>query len=106
MEEMLAEAQKAQPQIVVISSIPPLAVTHARAIYTRLRSKFATEPIIVGLWNYSGDITRSASRIGATENDRVLTTLTEAVLQAKIYSELAEKSAQPLTAVPSVRGSG
>jgi predicted PurR-regulated permease PerM len=104
-EEMLAQVEKAQPQIVCISSIPPLAVTHARAIYARLRGRFATQPIIVGLWNYSGDITRSSSRIGATENDRVLTTLTEVVLQVKILSELAEKSAQPLAVVPSVRES-
>jgi len=104
LEEMLAEVEKAQPGVVCISAIPPLAVTHARAIYARLRTKFATQPVIVGLWGYAGDIGKSASRIGTAENVQVLTSLAEVVAQLKAFSELAHDTKQPM-AVPSVRAS-
>jgi predicted PurR-regulated permease PerM len=93
-EEMLREVSKAEPGIVCISAIPPLALTHARSIYARLRAQIPSQPIIVGLWNYSGDIAKSARRIDTPENVRVLTTLGEVVLQVKILAEAAEKSAQ------------
>ena len=61
--------------IICISAIPPLALTHARAIYERLRAQFPSQSIIVGLWNYSGDAARSASRIDTPERVQVVTTL-------------------------------
>jgi predicted PurR-regulated permease PerM len=87
-DEMLAQVVRAQCSIVCVSAIPPLAVTHARAIYARLRAQFPSQAIIVGLWNYSGDVARSASRIDTPERVHVLTTLAGVVLQVKIQAEL------------------
>jgi predicted PurR-regulated permease PerM len=93
-EEMLARAESAQPAIICISAIPPLALTHARTIYARLRMQFPSQPIIVGLWNYSGDVVRSAGRIDTPQRVHVLTTLAEAVLQVKIQAELSASDPQ------------
>jgi predicted PurR-regulated permease PerM len=104
-EEMLAQVARTQPGIVCISSIPPLALTHARAIYGRLRAQFPSAAIIVGLWNYSGDVARSAGRIDTPERVHVSTTLAEAVLQVKIQAELDTTAAQQAQHVPSSRSS-
>jgi predicted PurR-regulated permease PerM len=104
-EEMLAQVVRAQPGIVCISAIPPLAMTHARAIYARLRKEFPSQLIIVGLWNYTGDIGRSANRIDTPERVRVLTSLAEVVLQVKIMAELAANPPQQTHAAHPVRGS-
>lgn len=102
-DEMLTQAERAEPSIVCISAIPPLALTHARTIYARLRTQFPSQPIIVGLWKYSGDAARSAGRIDTPERVRVFTTLAEAVLQVKIQTELSTSAKQQT--VSSVRAS-
>jgi predicted PurR-regulated permease PerM len=104
-EQMLAEVAHAPSGIICISAIPPLALTHARLIYERLRAQFPSQPIIVGLWNYSGDVARSASRIDTPDRVRVLTTLVEAVLQVKIQAELVSAAQEQALEVPSARAS-
>jgi len=104
-EEMLSKVDGAHASIICISAIPPLAVAHARTIYARLRVKFPEQPIIVGLWGFTGDVLRSASRIDDAENVKVLTTLAEAVLQVKILSELAQNSAKSASASSPVHAS-
>jgi predicted PurR-regulated permease PerM len=104
-EQMMAEVAHAPYSIICISAIPPLALTHARLIYERLRSQFPSQPIIVGLWNYSGDVVRSANRIDTPERVRVLTTLAEAVLQVKIQAELGPAAQQGAPEMPSARAS-
>jgi len=102
-EEMLAQVAKAKPGIVFISAISPLALTHARSIYGRVRAQFPSQPIIVGLWNYTGDAARSASRIDTPERVHVLTTLAEGLLQVKIQAELGAAPPQQAPQVPAVR---
>ena len=104
-EQMLAEVEHAPPGIICISAIPPLALSHARLIYERLRAKFPSQPIIVGLWNYSGDVARSASRIDTPERVHVSTTLAEVLLQVKIQADLGSAGRQRAAEIPSVRGS-
>ncbi len=96
-----------QSSIICISAIPPLALTHARQFMSACERKFPSQPIIVGLWNYSGDAARSASRIDTPERVHVLTTLAEAVLQVRIQAELAVRAAQQRAAskLPSVHAS-
>jgi predicted PurR-regulated permease PerM len=104
-DEMLSQVANAQPGVVCISAIPPLALTHARAIYARLRAHFPSQPIIVGLWNYSGDVVRASSRIDNTDRARVLRTLAEVVLQVKILTELTSPAQPNEPRIPSVRAS-
>lgn len=104
-DEMLAQVVRAQPGIVCISAIPPLAMTHARSIYARLRKELPSQLIIVGLWSYTGDIARSASRIDTPERVRVLTSLAEVALQVKIMAELAANETRHAHAAHPVRAS-
>jgi len=104
-EEVLAQVARAEASIIFISAIPPLALTHARAIYERLRAQFPSQPIVVGLWNYPGDVARSASRIDTPERVQVVTTLAQAVLQVKIQLESADGDAQLSGTAASVRTS-
>src|SRR5205085_2284424 len=48
--EYLDIVDQEHAQIVVISALPPAAVTHARYLVKRLRSRFPDLKIIVGLW--------------------------------------------------------
>ena len=104
-EELLAQVGRSEACIIFISAIPPLALTHARAIYERLRGQFPSQQIIVGLWNYSGDAARSASRIDTPERVQVVTTLAQAVVQIKTSVDWAGRALQEPVAAPSVRSS-
>jgi predicted PurR-regulated permease PerM len=107
-EEVLAQGARAAASILFISALPPLALTHARAIYGRLRAEFPTQPIVVGLWNYSGDVARSASRIDMPERVQVVTTLASAVLEVRTQTESpsgAPKLSREQPLAPSVRAS-
>jgi hypothetical protein len=55
---------------VVISALPPEAVTAARTVCKRIRLEEGQVPIIVGLWRAEGDLDRPKQRLasaGATE---------------------------------------
>jgi hypothetical protein len=108
-EEVLAQVAHAEASIIFISALPPLALTHSRKIYESLRGQFSSQRIIVGLWNYSGDVARSASRIDTPERVQVVTTLAQAVVQVRTQAESAARALlqppeEPLAA-PSVRAS-
>jgi len=72
-------------QVVFISALPPAAVTHARYIVKRLRSRLPDVKIIVGLWTVSGEanIRRATERLTKTGADVVVCTLREALHQLR-----------------------
>jgi predicted PurR-regulated permease PerM len=83
---MLAEVDKTEPEVVCLSALPPYAVSHARGIYKKLRSRHPHLPIVIGLWNYSEDPVKAASEISGGEQKLICTTLTQTVLQAGLAS--------------------
>jgi len=86
---MLAEAVKAEPEIVCLSALPPYAISHARGIYRRLRMQQPTVKIIIGLWNYPEDPVKAATEISGGEQNLVCTTLAQTILQASLASGTA-----------------
>ncbi len=108
-EEVLAQAPSTEASVIFISALAPLALTHARVIYERLRAQFPSQTIIVGLWNYSGDVARSASRIDTPDRVQVVTTLAQGVLEMKNQAESAarpvQQSPQEQRVAPSVSSS-
>lgn len=62
-------------ELVYISAMPPGAITHARQIRRRLQGRFPKAKLIVGLWNYQGDVTQAASRLGASDSISTVGTL-------------------------------
>src|SRR3984893_7641807 len=50
---------------IVISAVPPEAVTAARAVCKRIRNGNSDLPMFVGLWNAGGDLDRARQRLAA-----------------------------------------
>jgi predicted PurR-regulated permease PerM len=61
--EMVEEAARKSPNCILVSALPPAAVTHARYLCKRLQSKFPSIAIVVGLWIFEGDLARAQERI-------------------------------------------
>jgi hypothetical protein len=61
-----------------VSALPPLAATHARYLCKRLRPKFPTLKIVVGLWQTGGSTTKAQARLVEIGIDQFATTLAEA----------------------------
>jgi hypothetical protein len=75
--EMLAEIEKHEPDLIVVSALPPAAVTHARYICKRVHARDPDEKILVGLWTYQGNISNARDRIGCAALVQIVTTLAE-----------------------------
>jgi predicted PurR-regulated permease PerM/methylmalonyl-CoA mutase cobalamin-binding subunit len=90
---MIVKAVQAAPDIVCISALPPYALSHAKAAYSQLRAQLPETDVLLGIWNYPGDLDRLSSRVGVADNHRVATTLKQTL------SEIAEQSA-PAQPVP------
>ena len=76
-------AEAAQPDIVVLSGLPPFARGRSRRVYNTLRSRYPKLRIMIGLWNYRDDPVQAAKQISRNEVSEAATTLAEAVAQVK-----------------------
>lgn len=65
------------PRAVVISALPPEAVTAARAVCKRLRKDGNDVTVIVGLWCAAGDLDRSRQRLAAAGATRTVSSFAE-----------------------------
>ncbi len=85
--------------VVCISATPPSAVMHARHVCKRLRTRFPEVPLVVGLWNARGDLTKAQERIGCGAAAHVVSTLAAAQQQIRLLIQplllRSEKQAQP-----------
>lgn len=93
-DEMVAAVTKAQPDLVYLSALPPYAMSHARGLYRRMRAQHPQLPIVIGLWNYSGDPLKAAREISGGEQGRLSVTLSQAVLQASWTAPVDTASAE------------
>jgi predicted PurR-regulated permease PerM len=102
----------AEAGAIVISALPPEAVTPARAVCKRLLAKSGEVPIIVGLWKAEGALDRARQRLAAAGATRIVTSFAEcfAILDglgegAGRYSSLASvrADAAPAPAGPPKR---
>jgi hypothetical protein len=85
---MLEQVKEAAPDIVCISALPPFALLHARDLYKRVRANVPNAKIIVGLWTFSGDPIRAASRFNIVGDDKLAITLAQAVLQVSVFRQI------------------
>jgi predicted PurR-regulated permease PerM len=65
------------PRAVVISALPPEAVTAARAVCKRMRKDGNDVTVIVGLWCAEGDLDRSRQRLAAAGATRTVSSFAE-----------------------------
>ncbi len=107
----LAEAARTQAQeqlgraaggVVVISAVPPSAVTAARQAFRRLRRQATGARFLVGVWDGAVAATELERRLALPEPGRVVTTLNAAAtaLVPSSAAAKAERSAPPPDRVP------
>jgi hypothetical protein len=77
--EALAAASQWEPDIICLSALPPFAVSHAQSRYKELHANFPLSRIVVGLWNFSGDLRASSRRMGLLDDDVIVTRLSQVI---------------------------
>lgn len=77
--EMMDRIEKENATVALVSALPPYAVTHARYLCKRLRARFPTLRIVVGMWNAPGELVKATQRITAAGGNDVVTTTEQAL---------------------------
>jgi predicted PurR-regulated permease PerM len=81
----LIEGLAPQPgDMVCISSIPPLALTHARRMAEQIREAFPQIPLVIGLWCYPATSSRTLLALQQTTSSTVVTSLAAALAQFSV----------------------
>jgi hypothetical protein len=97
--ELLDLAERRKPDLVCISATPPVAVMHARHLCKQVRGRFPEVPVVVGLWNAQGDLSKVKTRIGGGATTHVVATLAEAqeqvLLLIRPLLQRSEQQVQP-----------
>jgi len=88
--EMLREVAALKPDMVCVSALPPYAISHARLLYRALHTQWPETKVIVGLWNFSGDLRLALNRMGMKDEGGILTSLSQVVQTVGLASEIAQ----------------
>lgn len=88
--ELLTEIKNANPEMVCISALPPFALNHARALYSRLRTESPHLHIVVCLWHSEAEAAVMTARLKLAEGHGLFTTLPQAIQH--IVSRVQERS--------------
>lgn len=92
--------EQMEAEFVCISAMPPSAVTRIRQIYRRAHREFTDAKLVVGLWDFKGDVERARDRIGCSNQARIATSLQSA------FAPLMQKpSSEPDATVESAASS-
>jgi predicted PurR-regulated permease PerM len=77
--EMMELVDKKRADIVVISALPPSAMSHAKYLCKRLHARFPQIKLLVGLWTSNGDLDRAKRRMTCVDGDVVVANFTDAL---------------------------
>jgi len=85
--------------MVVVSALPPEAVAPARAVCRSVRARTKALPVMVGLWDPEGDLTKPRQRLEVAGAGYLAVTFAECVsaFEAMIAAAAANGPAQPGT---------
>jgi predicted PurR-regulated permease PerM len=99
--EMILKSVQSAPDIVCISALPPYAVAHAKSVYSKLCAQLPQSGVLLGVWNYPGDLDRLAARIGLSDDHTIATSLSQALSEiAGRHSALASADSHSPAASP------
>lgn len=90
--EMLQKVEEIGPRLVCICALPPAALQPARYLCLRLRKAFPDLRILVGLWNWQGDLGPAAERLREAGADQVVTGFAEALARTSQILDYAPTS--------------
>jgi hypothetical protein len=76
--EMVAEVTEHLPAAICVSALPPFAATHARYLCKRLVPAIGNTPIIAGLWQPAGEITKAEKLLAETGVTQRVSSVSEA----------------------------
>lgn len=77
--EMIAQVNEFEPDIVVISAMPPLATTHARYLVKRVKAERSDARLVVGLWYAEGEMRMAVDRLKSAGVDHIVRSLSDAI---------------------------
>jgi predicted PurR-regulated permease PerM len=86
-------SEEARPDAVVISALPPDAVTAARRCCRAVRQRWHDVPIFVGLWHANGKAERSRQRLEAVGATAVCMSFAECIAMLEIRFASAKRPA-------------
>ena len=92
--EMLAQVAKLEPRTVCISALPPFAVNHVRALYSKLQTQSPDLHIVVCLWHFEGNSQRAAIRLKLRRGHQLFTTLAQVVHHIAFQAEKIMSTAE------------
>ncbi len=79
--EMVEGVEAGMPDAVIISSLPPAAVAHARYLCKRLHGKVPGIQLIVGLWTSTRDLEKTRGRLACSREVQLASGLRQAIGQ-------------------------
>jgi hypothetical protein len=80
MMTLLAEAR---PDVVVVSALQPFGLTHAKRSVAQVRTRLSNERLVIGLWNFGGEIDGLLARLGSQVQGAVVPSLATALKELK-----------------------
>jgi hypothetical protein len=93
LEEMLLELRRISPDVVFVSALPPLAVSHAHTMCRRLRRSLGGVKIIVGIWNSPADKLKAETRWTQGTADSLIVSLKQADAQLQSFLNADDRPA-------------
>jgi predicted PurR-regulated permease PerM len=95
-------ADESRPDAVVISALPPDAVTAARRCCRVVRQRWHDVPILVGLWNANSPAERARQRLEAVGAAGICSSLAECIAMLEIRFAAAKRPAMrtPIESAP------
>lgn len=87
LEEMLEEVSQQVTEMIYISSLPPLAVSHLSKLYKKIRARFPNAKIGVGLWGFPAETDAIKARLQVADADIIVTTISKGLAQVSLATE-------------------
>jgi hypothetical protein len=81
-------AAEAAPEAILVSALPPEAVSAARSVCKRARAGSDAVPLIVGLWNANGELQRARQRLESAGAARVVTSFAECLGELELLRKV------------------
>lgn len=85
-EDMLQHVKDCRPDVLFISALPPLAVTHARSLCRRAHQRCENVTTVIGLWGPPVDRKIIQQKLGTHCSDYVIHSIAEAELQLRLLA--------------------
>jgi predicted PurR-regulated permease PerM len=99
--EIVDEIAAQEIDMAILSAVPPIVPRQTRLLRQRLRNRYPSLPIVVGVWKSGGEAGKMYEQLGLDEGSRYANTLAEAIVAVKAAAIRIETVQQP-NAAPSL----